>query len=498
MKLRGLVSGTFWILSGQVATRLSGMLAAVIIARILGPKGLGELSLIRDIGVITVPIFTFGISQAVVRAVSRANRNDADREEMSSLFGTLLAIMIAACVIGFILMAVASPYIARFYKIESMAHLVRLLAILMFISVPYELINAVLTGLEQFKAFAVRELVSALLSPIVIYLCVSKWGVAGAIISSGVVNLFLLSLLGWYLLHSVWPLKVPLGRPSYAIIKDLFAVSLPLLGSILLMRPLNLIGSSALVLHAGLLELGWFRIAYTIYGLTMVVPSAIQIPLLPLLSKIGDADSIRDQGIRIARLSMILGMPLFVVGILLAGPATTMLFGKAYEAAKGVVALMLIVGFVAVIVSVLETNMISQGKTFQQFKVNIINILVFVIAVYIFVPLFAHWGLAIAYFVTEIVAFGAYAYIFHKHSRGESMRLMMPALCSGATICLVFAYIQINVATVDMLLRVMLVFFSLAVTFFMLDVNERALIKKYLKIGRIQVAKSTNMFGSGA
>lgn len=388
------------------------MLAAVIIARILGPKGLGELALVRDIGVITVPLFTFGISQAVVRAISRANRNEAHPEEMSSLFGTLLAIMIAACLIGFVLMVVASPYIARFYSIGSMAHLVRLMAILMFVSVPYELINAVLTGLEQFKAFAVRELISAFLSPIVIYLCVSKWGVAGAIISSGVVNFFLLCLLGRYLLHSVWPLKVPLGRPSYAIFKNLFMISLPLLGSILLMRPLNLIGSSTLVLHAGLRELGWFRVAYTIYGLTMVVPSAIQIPLLPLLSKMGDADSIRDQGIGMARLSIILGMPFFVLGILLAGPATSILFGKAYEGAKGVVALMLIVGFIAIIVSILETNMISQGKTFQQFTVNIINFVVFVIVVYVFVPLFAHWGLAISYFLTESVAFGVYAYIF--------------------------------------------------------------------------------------
>ena len=102
-----------------MATRLSGMLTAVIIARLLGPKGLGELSLVRDIGVITVPLFTFGISQAVVRAVSKANREDAHPDKMSSLFATLLAITIAACLIGFTLMAAASPYIARFYKMAS-------------------------------------------------------------------------------------------------------------------------------------------------------------------------------------------------------------------------------------------------------------------------------------------------------------------------------------------------------------------------------------------
>lgn len=485
MKLSGLVSGTGWILSGQVATRLSGMLTAVIIARILGPKGLGELSLIRDIGVITVPIFTFGVSQAVVRAISRANRKEAHPEEMSSLFGTLLAIMIGACLVGFILMVVASPYIARFYRIESMVHLVRLMAILMFVSVPYELINAVLTGLEQFKAFAVREVISAFLSPIVIYLCVSKWGVAGAIISSGVVNFFLLCLLGRYLLHSVWPLKVPLGRPSYAIFKNLFAISLPLLGSILLMRPLNLIGSSALVLHAGLLELGWFRVAYTIYGLTMVVPSALQIPLLPLLSKMGDADSIRGQGVKIARLSMILGMPFFVVGILLAGPATTMLFGKAFEAAKGVVALMLIVGFIAVIVSILETNIISQGKTFQQFKVNIINIAVFVIAVYIFVPLFAHWGLALAYLITEFVALFIYGYIFVRSSKIDFVRLSQPTAVSVLMI-----FLSLWCASLDMGyffggIKFLLLLPATMLTYYLMDNHERGTLRRYLKLPRI-------------
>lgn len=63
------------------------------------------------------------------------------------------------------------------------------------------------------------------------------------------------------------------------------------------------------------------------------------------------------------------------------------------------------------------------------------------------------------------------------------MRLMMPALFSGVTISLVFAYIRMNVVTADILLKILLMAFSLTMTFFMLDMRERRLMKKYVKIG---------------
>jgi O-antigen/teichoic acid export membrane protein len=183
-----------------------------------------------------------------------------------------------------------------------------------------------------------------------------------------------------------------------------------------------------------------------------------------------------------ARLIIIFGMPFFVLGILIAGPATTILFGKAYTGARGVVALMLIVGFLAIIVSTLETNIISQGKTYQQFVLNIINAVVFISMAYMFIPLLAHWGLALSYLVTEFVAFCVYGYIFVRHSRFEFMRLIRPIILSGITISLVFMYIQMNITAGDIFLRIILMLFALTMTFFMMDMKERGLIKRYVRI----------------
>ena len=481
MNWGSLLRGTSWIFGSQVATRLSGMLTSVIVARWLGPAGLGELALVRDMGVVAVPLLTCGISQALTRAVGRARGSDNARRDLSQLLSTVAVMTLLFTLLAPLLILTFARPLAAFYDMPALAPTIRILALVVMVSVPYEIINAVIAGFEEFKALGVRQLISALLSPVIILFCVSNWGVAGAILSSGMVNLLLLALLLRHFWKNIYhSAGLQLVRPVIAGAKDLLRVSAPLLGSILLMRPLNLIGSSTLVLHASLVELGWFRVAYTLYGLTMVLPSALQMPLLAMFATMAGDNAIGSKGILISRWIIIFSMPFFVVGILFSGSVTLLLFGSGYIGAEGVVALMLVVGFVAMVVTVLETNVISQGRTLQQFFVNVVNALVFVGSVQLLVPRFAHWGLAVTYLLTEGVAFLLYAYVFLKSHRREVGQVLGPFVVSF--ILLVLSFVSLSFAP-GLALKGVLVIFSGVLSYWSLNAREREGIRKYVKIG---------------
>lgn len=480
MNWANLFRGTSWILGSQIASRASGMLTAVIVARWLGPEGLGQLSLVRDIGVVAVPLFTCGISQALTREIGRIRASDDNRAELSLLLSTVFCLTLLFAMVAPIVIVILSPVLADFYEIPELVATIRILALVVLVSVPYEMINAITAGFEEFKALGVRQLISALVSPLIIFLCVYIGGVAGAVLSSGVINLILLLLLFRHFIQEIYgPRQLSFILPGTAKAKQLIRGSLPLLGSIILMRPLNLIGSSTLVLYASLVELGWFRVAYTLYGLAMVIPSALQIPLLPMFAKIGDVDEIGSQGIFVARMIIVLSLPVFVAGVFLSGPVTTLLFGVAYTEAKGVVALMLVVGFFAMIVSVLETNIISQGKNMRQFIVNIANASVFVVMVQLLVPRIAHWGLAGGYLATECVASILYLYAFYKSHRNQATLIVRPFIYSS--FFLVFSLLT-NSLTHNMIFKSLLVVAAGLLSYLVLDPREKAGIRRYVKI----------------
>jgi O-antigen/teichoic acid export membrane protein len=464
-----------------MASSLSGMLTAVIIARWLGPEGLGELSLVRDIGVVAVPLFTCGISQIVIREIGRVRGSENNRDELSLLLWTIFGLTILFALIAPLVTVTLSSVLADFYGFPRLAPIIRLLAVVIMVSVPYEMINAVTAGFEEFKALGVRQFVSAVLSPIIIFLCVYSGGVAGAVVSSGIINFILICMLMRHFQNEIYrPQNLGFSRPKFDTAKQLIRKSLPLLGSIIMMRPLNLIGSSTLVIYASLVQLGWFRVAYTVYGLAMVIPSALQIPLLPMFSKLGDVEEIGSQGIFLVRMIVLFSLPLFVAGIMLSRPVTVFLFGDSYSGSIGLVALMLVVAFIAIIVSVLEINIVSQGKTARQFSINVINAIVFVSAVQFLVPKYSHWGLAGAYLSTELAALALYLYCFSKTNRQCLKKTFMPLLFAAITISL--AYYSSSELSQNSLLSLQFVC-AIFISFLLMNKSERGALKRYVKFG---------------
>lgn len=476
-----------WMLGGQFATKLSGVLTAVVVARTLGPEGLGALSILRDIGAIAVPLITLGISQPITRYVSLFKAKYSASNELPRLLVTIFYFYLAVGLVGPFFIYAASPVIAGMYDNASITGLMPVLAIVVLISIPYELINAIASGLEQFKALALRQLLLAILSPIIVISCVVTWGVGGALIATGLLN-FVLALFLLYHLHSrsFRLFSLLSHRPSLAILKSLLAMSMPLLGSIIIMRPLNLIGSTTLVTYASFQELGYFRVAYILYGLMMIIPGAMQLVLLPIFSK-GESDhGTAGQGVALVRLTLIFSGPMVALAIPVVEPAIYYVFGVQYAGAAQVGLIMLVVGFFGMIVSILETNIIGQGKTSHQFMVNIVSATLFIVATQLMVPRYQEIGLAGSYLVTEIAALGLYLCLFVLTTNNRLRNLWRPTATSTAVVIVsLCAYALWGGDKLCMLFSsVVILFVSVICVYQLLSEPERQGLKRYARIGR--------------
>src|SRR5215472_10010244 len=76
MLLNRLVRGTFWSLSGAVAARTFGLLSSLIVARILGTSGFGELGLIQSTIGMLGTLGGFGLGLTSTKYVAEFRTSD--------------------------------------------------------------------------------------------------------------------------------------------------------------------------------------------------------------------------------------------------------------------------------------------------------------------------------------------------------------------------------------------------------------------------------------
>lgn len=420
---------------------MTGVVTSIVVARWLGPEGLGELGITRDIAVLIVPIATLGISQMVTRQIGRSINEDNASDEISGLLSSLMWFAAIASILSSTILLLMAMPVERYLDAPGLHELIQLLALVVCISVSYELVNAVTIGLQEFKALSVRQVLSAILSPVVILTFMYFWGVKGVVLSSGLVNLLLLGFLLKFLIKGpVNRYQLRFIRPDFLGLIRLVRKSLPLLGSMAMMRPMGLVGSSTLLVYASLTDLGLFRVALTFYGFALMVPSAFQMVLLPMFSRIKEPELIAQQGVLVIRLILVLSAPFFVFAVFAAEPVTTLLFGENYLGAGSLVALMLLTSFVAMIAMLMETNLISQGRTSRQFSINIVNFIVFVSLSQFLIPHYVQWGLVLTYLGTAIVALLNYLLVFKKSRDDTGGALYMPVIVSSAVVAIAYGY----------------------------------------------------------
>ncbi|SFF77213.1 Membrane protein involved in the export of O-antigen and teichoic acid [Salegentibacter agarivorans] len=184
---RDIVNGFFWSFFGQFGYMFIGLVANIILARLLSPYEFGQVGIIMFF-IVTAKVLTeSGLSGALIR------KNDATERDYSTVFIFNLGVSIALMMllIGF------SGVIADFYDDQELKNILIVTSSVILINAFQIIQNAKLVKHLKFKKKASYEFVAIFTaSTIGVVLAFYNWGV-WAIVIMHIVTAFLLTVLLW-------------------------------------------------------------------------------------------------------------------------------------------------------------------------------------------------------------------------------------------------------------------------------------------------------------
>jgi len=334
--------GVFWSMAGAVISRGLMFIATVSVARILGKTGYGELGMIQS----TVGLFGafagFGLGLTATKHVAEFRQNDPERAGRIIGLSWLVA-MFTGGLMAFGLFIFA-PWLAdHAINAPHLAGVLRIGALILFISALNGAQTGALSGFEAFKTIAYVNIFVGLLSFPILIGGAYFGGLTGAVWAMAI-NLGF----NWLFCH------VALGKESrrYSVpvtfnhcsreIPILWRFSLPAVLSGVMVGPAHWVCRALLAnKHNGYDELGSLTAALVFQQLLMFISGMLATPLLAMISNAGPNIS-KNLGLVNILSSWILGV-IVAIPLLCFPEVAQAIFGKAYDTHNFKVTLSLVV-----------------------------------------------------------------------------------------------------------------------------------------------------------
>lgn len=317
-----LARGAFWSIVGAVLSRGLMLAASIVVARMLGKTGYGELGMVQS----TVGMFGvfagFGLGMTATKYVAEFRHSDPARAGRIISLAWFVAIvtggLMAICLFLF------APWLAEHaISASHLSGMLRISSLVLLLSALNGAQTGALSGFEAFRMIAfVNFLVGLLSFPILIG---GAWvgGLTGAVWAL----LFNLSI-NWFLNH----LALRREARRYGIFLSckncrreftvLWQFSLPAVLSNAMVMPANWLCRAMLVNQpGGYGEMGVFSAAEQWYGVMLFLPYLLGQVLLPILSE-GLGQDRRIESVRLLVLTMKVNALLIVPVVAVASAAS--------------------------------------------------------------------------------------------------------------------------------------------------------------------------------
>lgn len=414
-----IASGVFWSFLGSVISRGSMLLAAILVARILGKEQYGELGMIRSTINMFVVFAGFGLGLTATKYVAEFRESDKVKTGkiigLSAIFAGLSGGLIAVIILTL------TPYLAK--NTINAPHLIlelRLGAVMLFFSALNGAQTGVLSGFEAFKAIARVNLISGVVAfPIQIgftYL----WGLTGSVVGYGISFLLL-----WILSYSA----VRKESKKYNVHINffnawnewevLYKFSLPALLSGLLVSPVVWICNAMLVNYPdGFGQMAIFDAANQWRTLIIFIPTILSQIALPLLSSSLDTNNKYNNILRVnLKINVVISLLVTAIVSIFSVPIMK-LYGGDFEEGWPVLILLALSAVLFSIGNILGKVLASKGKMWLGFIFNFIwAVLIIAVSYVLLKEGYGAVGLAIANFISYLLfTIIIYIYIFRKGS----------------------------------------------------------------------------------
>jgi O-antigen/teichoic acid export membrane protein len=280
-----LAKGAFWSLIGTVLSRSLSVVSSILVARMLGKVGMGELGIIQS----TVGIFSAfaGLGMGLTATKFVAEYRVKESQRAGAMLGLSAAVAWASGGVMMLAMLVLAPWFAKnTLAAPQLAGLIRIGSVLLLIGSVNGAQTGALAGFEAFKTIARVNLVCGLLSFPLMVGGALWFGLEGAVwglVGSMAVNcLFSHLALRREAAAAGVPFSAKLQPEQWSV---LWRFSLPSVLCNVIWGPVNWACNALLVNHAnGYAEMGIYNVTLSWFNAVSFLPGVLAQVILPLLA----------------------------------------------------------------------------------------------------------------------------------------------------------------------------------------------------------------------
>lgn len=482
--LKRLASGAFQSLGSIIGVKLLSILSSAIIARLLGPANLGILSIFQNIYGVFESVSQSGSGSSIVKYT--AEYKIKDKKELEKFLSTALISMFFISLSFAIAFFYLSDFISnKIYHEPAIAVLMKITAITLILSVFITIAMSILQGLQKIKHVAFVSIFNSAISIPISYLLIIKFGLVGwalASVISAVINLiFNLIFVRNNLKLEGLKLKFEIHRKY---ISKIFKYSIPLFIGAIIIRPARLYGQTLLAITQDFTQVGYFKVAFSLYNLMSFIPAAISVPLMPMITEI-DASYREKRSYsysKILKIIILIMLPFSIFVILFSKYILFGIYGERFIEASLITNILIVSAFFGIITSFLENLMLGTGKTVQVLYTNIYMALIFVISSYFLIRNYGTLGLGLAWLITDASLLPIFLYYATKRSYINMQGLKVPLLLS--ILLLMFTFLIQKLMAGIWLIIGAAIYISLIMLleYLLMDSDEKKMIRRILHV----------------
>ncbi len=265
-----------WNAFDKVGFQVIAFVIGLVTLRLLSPNDFGLIGALAIFTALSSIFIESGFTSAMVR-----RPNNTDEEYVAILF-----FHIGLALVFYFALFFCADLIAQYYGMPELKDLSKFLFLSIIFSALSIVQNIILTKELAFKKLSLASLISAVIAGIVVIVLIllgyTYWALAWQILLQNAVKCILL----WC--FSSWRPKV---KPQFAVIKELFAFSTPLLVNALVNTFVRYVYNPIIGRRLGEKHLGYYSEAYKFYLLpSSIITSSISGVSYPVLSKLNDQE----------------------------------------------------------------------------------------------------------------------------------------------------------------------------------------------------------------
>ena len=409
--------GAFWSLVGTVGSRLSTFFGTVIVARLLGQVGFGELAMIQSTIGMLGTFAGLGIGMTATKYVAELKARDPERT--GRIIGlTYLVSWGAGGLMGLACFFTAPWLAAKTINAPHLAPEIRLASLLLFVYAGFGPQGGVLAGFQTFRAIAKINWIQALLSLPITVVLVWVAGLRGVILAYIIIAAIggILSSLSLRKEYRKYAIRLNF-RAAYNEMTILWQLSLPVFLNNTLFVPLIWAANALLANQRdGYAELGLFNAAmqfqFLINGISTLLAS-VSIPMLVEIHGQHDRENFAKAfGLNLKlNWSVAIVLAFVVLGL---QPFLLKIFGAKFHAAGLFLPFIICFTTMNVASSITGQGFFSTGRMWVGMATTFIWGVSLMLVGSFIIPIYGGMGLAVSYLIAYGLALTLQLFILSK------------------------------------------------------------------------------------